>query len=89
MSLIKRLTFGGCPPLRIKTIGKKRLGSFIGRDGEGPNLSFQPERSGEHNGVGIHLDLYTDKQKQEVNRLPRLGARRYPWSCRPGSTLWF
>lgn len=32
----------------------------------------------------IHLDLYTDDQKSEVERLVSLGATRYPWRHRPG-----
>jgi hypothetical protein len=33
----------------------------------------------------MHLDLYTARQDEEVNRLLQLGARRYPWRYRPGS----
>lgn len=47
--------------------------------GNGPNLSFQARdrRPGRRNWV--HLDLYTNDQLAEVERLITLGARRYPW----------
>jgi catechol 2,3-dioxygenase-like lactoylglutathione lyase family enzyme len=48
--------------------------------GQGPNLSLDqaPEkRTGKRSWV--HLDLYTDDPEAEVERLTRLGARRYPW----------
>lgn len=53
--------------------------------GAGPNLSLDkaPERR-----VGkrsrLHLDLYTDDQNLEVERLVKLGAVPYPWRYRPG-----
>jgi len=31
------------------------------------------------------LDLYTDRQDEEVKRLLQLGARPYPWRYSPGS----
>lgn len=47
--------------------------------GRGPNLSFQSrERSAPHRSW-IHLDLYTNQQEEEVERLIRLGAHRYVW----------
>src|SRR5512136_2564029 len=42
--------------------------------GQGPNVSIdgmEPERG------RIHLDLYTDDPEGEIERLLRLGARRY------------
>ena len=42
--------------------------------GKGPNVSIdqgEPERN------RLHLDLYTDDQEGEVERLVRLGATRY------------
>ena len=33
----------------------------------------------------LHLDLYTDDQDREVERLVAVGARRYPWRYRPGA----
>ena len=31
----------------------------------------------------MHVDLYTTDQKDEVERLIKLGARRYPWKYQP------
>lgn len=48
--------------------------------GIGPNLSLDrvsERRSGKRS--RLHLDLYTDSRDQEVERLVRIGARRYPW----------
>jgi len=47
---------------------------------QGPNVSLDqlPEkRSGKRS--HLHLDLYTDNQGAEVERLVKLGATRYPW----------
>ena len=54
-------------------------------EGRGPNLSFQAREQSRPGRNWIHLDLYTEKQEEEVNRLLQLGARRYPWRYRPGS----
>ena len=54
-------------------------------DGKGPNLSFQLREKRRVRRNWIHLDLYTKKQEEEVNRLIELGARRYPWRYRPRS----
>ena len=54
-------------------------------NGKGPNLSFQLRERGRSRRNWMHLDLYTDRQDDEVNRLLQLGARRYPWRYRPGS----
>jgi hypothetical protein len=32
----------------------------------------------------LHLDLYTNDQEHEVERLIKIGAIRYPWRYRPG-----
>ena len=48
--------------------------------GRGPNLSldkYPEKRSGKRS--RLHLDLYTNNQKAEVERLVELGARRYLW----------
>jgi catechol 2,3-dioxygenase-like lactoylglutathione lyase family enzyme len=62
-------------------------GWVVLRDPErkGPNLSFQAraQRRGGRN--WIHLDLYTDNQKAEVDRLISIGAKRYPWRYRPSA----
>jgi Glyoxalase-like domain len=33
----------------------------------------------------LHLDLYSDDQKKEVNRLLQLGASLYPWRYEPNA----
>jgi Glyoxalase-like domain len=38
-------------------------------------------RSGKRN--RLHLDLYTSDQESEVERLIKLGAKRYPWKYQP------
>lgn len=55
-------------------------------EGTGPNLSLDriPEkRTGKRS--RLHLDLYADDQKREVERLVQLGAKRYPWRYKPGN----
>ncbi|HLX36098.1 MAG TPA: VOC family protein [Candidatus Limnocylindrales bacterium] len=53
------------------------------RDGGGPNVSLDRVRSEVHIPPRIHLDLYTDDQAGEVERLVALGATRVPWDKRP------
>ncbi|MGH2505011.1 MAG: VOC family protein [Ktedonobacterales bacterium] len=53
------------------------------RDGVGPNLSLDEHRSAVHIPPRIHLDLYTDDQAGEVQRLLALGATEVHWSKRP------
>jgi catechol 2,3-dioxygenase-like lactoylglutathione lyase family enzyme len=53
--------------------------------GKGPNISldkYPEKRTGKRS--RLHLDLYTDNQEAEVERLVKLGATRYPWRYRPG-----
>jgi catechol 2,3-dioxygenase-like lactoylglutathione lyase family enzyme len=53
--------------------------------GRGPNISLDQvseRRSGRRS--RLHLDLYTDNQEGEVERLTKIGATRYPWRYRPG-----
>ncbi len=48
--------------------------------GQGPNISLDkvPERrTGKRS--RLHLDLYTENQAEEVERLIQIGASRYPW----------
>lgn len=45
----------------------------------GPNLSFQARETARPARSWLHLDLYTDNQKAEVERLVRLGAVRASW----------
>jgi len=53
------------------------------RDGVGPNLSLDLQRSEVQVPPRIHLDLYTDDQAGEVRRLIALGATEVHWSKRP------
>lgn len=53
------------------------------RDGVGPNLSLDQVRSNLQIPPRIHLDLYTDDQAGEVERLIALGATEVHWSKRP------
>jgi catechol 2,3-dioxygenase-like lactoylglutathione lyase family enzyme len=53
--------------------------------GRGPNLSLDRvsvRRTGKRG--RLHLDLYTNDQPAEVERLVAAGAIRYPWRNRPG-----
>jgi catechol 2,3-dioxygenase-like lactoylglutathione lyase family enzyme len=63
-------------------------GFVILRDprGIGPNVSLDrapAQRTGKRS--WLHLDLYTTNQHGEVERLVKLGARRYPWRYQPGA----
>ena len=64
-----------------------RDGWIVLRDpqGKGPNLSFQARERRAERRSWLHLDLYTDNQKADVERLLAAGARRYPWKYRPGA----
>jgi Glyoxalase-like domain len=50
----------------------------------GPNLAFQA-RDRRRSRSWIHLDLYAADQAAEVERLLKLGARRYPWRYAAGA----
>lgn len=53
--------------------------------GNSPNISLDkvPEqRTGKRS--RLHLDLYTENQQEEVERLIALGATRYSWRYTPG-----
>ena len=54
-------------------------------EGKGPNLSFQARETKAPRRSWLHLDLYTERQDDEVKRLRQLGARRYPWRYSPGT----
>jgi catechol 2,3-dioxygenase-like lactoylglutathione lyase family enzyme len=54
-------------------------------EGKGPNLSFQAREKRRPVRNWMHVDLYTDRRDEEVNRLLELGAKRYPWRYRPGA----
>lgn len=49
----------------------------------GPNVSLDAVPSERILPPRIHLDLYADDQRAEVERLEALGARRVEWSKRP------
>ena len=52
--------------------------------GKGPNVSLDQaltRRTGKRS--WIHLDLYTTNQAGEVERLVKLGSKRYPWKYPP------
>jgi catechol 2,3-dioxygenase-like lactoylglutathione lyase family enzyme len=53
------------------------------KDGVGPNVSLDCHRSKLEIPPRIHLDLYTDDQAGEVERLVALGATRVQWDKRP------
>ena len=53
------------------------------RDGNGPNVSLDQMRSTLQIPPRIHLDLYSDDQPAEVERLKRLGATEVHWDKRP------
>jgi catechol 2,3-dioxygenase-like lactoylglutathione lyase family enzyme len=52
-------------------------------DGQGPNLSLDRVPSKVQVPPRIHLDLYTEDQAGEVERLKTLGATEVHWSKRP------
>jgi hypothetical protein len=43
---------------------------------------FQKSARGKRN--KLHLDLYTSGREAEVERLIKLGAKRFPWNYKPG-----
>jgi catechol 2,3-dioxygenase-like lactoylglutathione lyase family enzyme len=53
------------------------------RDGVGPNLSLDRVRSSLQIPPRLHLDLYTEDQAEEVERLLELGATEVHWDKRP------
>lgn len=50
--------------------------------GHGPNVSLDKRRSEVHLPPRIHIDLYSDDQAAEVERLIGLGAKRIYWNRR-------
>jgi catechol 2,3-dioxygenase-like lactoylglutathione lyase family enzyme len=54
-------------------------------DGRGPNISLNRVAKKRVARSRLHLDLYTNDQEAEVERLIAIGARRYPWRYRPGA----
>src|SRR5215207_7147175 len=53
------------------------------KNGGGPNISLDRQRSSVQIPPRIHLDLYADDQAAEVARLLSLGAAEVHWDKRP------
>ncbi|MET1064306.1 MAG: VOC family protein [Arthrobacter sp.] len=53
------------------------------REGTGPNISLDRVPAKAQVPPRIHLDLYSEQQEREVDRLLGLGASRVEWSKRP------
>lgn len=53
------------------------------RDGAGPNISLDRVPAAVQVPPRIHLDLYSDQQDADIERLLSLGASRVEWSGRP------
>jgi catechol 2,3-dioxygenase-like lactoylglutathione lyase family enzyme len=53
------------------------------RDGVGPNISLDRVNSKPQVPPRIHLDLYSEDQAGEVERLKALGAQEVQWDKRP------
>ncbi len=53
------------------------------RDGTGPNLALDRVDSMRHLPPRIHLDLYTEDQMGEIERLEAHGAVQVHWDKRP------
>jgi catechol 2,3-dioxygenase-like lactoylglutathione lyase family enzyme len=53
------------------------------KDGVGPNVSLDQVRSALQVPPRIHLDMYTEDQAGEVERLKGLGATEVHWDKRP------
>jgi len=53
------------------------------KDGAGPNVSLDRVRSTLQIPPRLHLDLYTEHQAAEVERLVALGAKEVHWDKRP------
>ena len=53
--------------------------------GRGPSLSLQARDKPAARRSWLHIDLYTENRDREVQRLVRIGARRYPWRYGAGA----
>ena len=56
---------------------------LLPRTGSGPSLSLDLHRAARRNPPRVHLDLYTEDQSAEVQRLLDLGATEVRWAQRP------
>jgi Glyoxalase-like domain len=48
-------------------------------NGKLPNVSLDRRPQKRSGRSRLHLDLYTNNQQEEVKRLTKIGASRYPW----------
>lgn len=67
----------GYVPVRPASGGFVILSDPLGKN---PNISLDQaaeRRTGKRS--WLHLDLYADNQKEEVERLVKIGAVKYPW----------
>ena len=73
--------------LRYEPREPARDGWVVLRDlsARSPNISLNRVPTRRKARSRLHLDLYTDNQPAEVDRLIALGAKRYPWRYRPGA----
>lgn len=55
------------------------------KDGVGPSISLDQLKSSDNIRPRIHLDLYTEDQAAEVERLKDLGATEVHWDKRPAN----
>ena len=53
------------------------------RDGDGPNISLDQVHAPVQVPPRIHLDLYSEEQARDVERLKGLGATEVHWDKRP------
>ena len=71
------------PNYRLKYPASDDWAILIPKDGEGIQLSISlvsSEKAKRH-----HIDLFTEDQEKEVNRLLKLGATRAEWNYPPGA----
>lgn len=54
-------------------------------EGHGPNISFKARDRRGWRRSWLHLDLYTDRQREEVRRLLAVGAKEYSWRYPAGA----
>src|SRR5947199_9949836 len=57
-------------------------------EGKGPNISLDqvPEKRSRKRGR-LHLDLYTNDQEGEAERLVTIGPNRYNWRYKPNEAI--
>ncbi len=60
-----------------------RMGDPTGSHGKNPNVSLNQVPNPVKGRIRLHLDLYTDDQEGEVERLLKVGATLYPRTYKP------